>query len=101
MAALVLPENVEGDVVDLAAHYERQRKWFFAFFITTLVVSVTKDLVINGGWPAAANLGFHVVLGVMCLSAIMVRGRRFQEVMGAVAALLMGAYIGLLFMRLQ
>ena len=101
MAAVVLPEQVEGDHVDLPEHYDRQHRWFFGFFIATLVISITKDLVINGSWPSGMNLGFHIVMGAICISAIAIRSRRYQEVVGVSGALFMAAYIGLLFMRLQ
>jgi hypothetical protein len=101
MAAVVLPEHVDEPVVDLAAHYERQHRWFFGFFLATLIISVTKDLVINGRWPTAANLGFHALLAAICLSAIFVRGRRYQEMAGIAGAAVIVTYIGLLFMRLR
>jgi hypothetical protein len=101
MAALVLPEQVEAAPVDLATHYENQHRWFFGFFLVTLVISVTKDLVINHRWPTPVNLGFHVFLAMICLSAIFVRGRRYQEIVGVAGAALLVAYIGLLFMRLR
>jgi Ca2+/Na+ antiporter len=100
MAAVVLPEQVE-DAVDLATHYERQHRWFFGFFLATLIISVAKDLVINGQWPSAVNLGFHIFLAVVCLSAITVRKRRYQEVVGIAGSVAVATYIGLLFMRLR
>jgi hypothetical protein len=100
MSALVLPEQVE-ETVDLAAHYERQHRWFFGFFLATLVISVFKDLVINGHWPDPVNLGFHILLAVTCVSAIVVRKRRYQELVGITAPVVMVSYIGLLFMRLR
>src|SRR4051812_34911318 len=72
MAAVVLPEQVEGPAVDLAAHYQRQRAWFFGFFLAVLVISVSKDLVINGQWPSALNLGFHLALAAISVSAMVI-----------------------------
>ncbi|MFN2637597.1 MAG: hypothetical protein ABR585_11255 [Gemmatimonadaceae bacterium] len=101
MAALVLPEQVEGAMVHLANHYENQRRWFFGFFLATLIISVSKDLVINGRWPNALNLGFHIFFAAVCLSAIIVRRRRYQEIVGITGAAALMIYIGLLFMRLR
>jgi hypothetical protein len=101
MAAVILPEQFEAEAVDLREHYDRQHKWFFGFFVATLIISLTKDLVINGDFPGGLNLAFHIIVGTICLAAIVVRGRRFQEIVGVTGALLMGTYIGLLFMRLQ
>lgn len=101
MAAVVLPEQVDGPAVDLAAYYERQRTWFFGFFLATLVISVAKDLVINGQWPSGVNLGFHFFLAAISLSAMIIPSRRYQEVVGIAAAVTLVAYIALLFTRLR
>ena len=100
MAAVVLPEQVDETGVDLAAYYERQHRWFFAFFLATLVVSVAKDLIITGHLPAPLNLAFHGVLAAASVSAIVVRRRRYHEVVGIIVALAVAAYIALLFTRL-
>src|SRR5437868_3078297 len=46
MAAVALPEFVDEPMVDLGAYFDRQHRWFFAFFLATLVISVLKDLVL-------------------------------------------------------
>src|SRR3954468_13431631 len=84
MAALVLPEHADEAEVDLAEYYRRQHRWFFGFFLATLVISVAKDKVLSGTWPTPLNLGFHAALAVMCVSAIIVRGRRYHEAVGVV-----------------
>jgi hypothetical protein len=101
MAAVVLPEQVDEAGVDLGAYYERHHRWFFGFFLATLVVSVAKDLVTTGRLPDAVNLAFHLFLAAAALSALLVRRRRHQEVVGVACAGAMAAYIGLLFMRLR
>jgi hypothetical protein len=101
MAALVLPESVDEDSLDLRAYYERQQRWFFGFFLATLVVSVAKDVVLSGQLPTMLNLGFHIVLAAICISALLVRRRRYQEVVGVSCAVVMTTYIALLFTRLQ
>ena len=101
MSALILPEQVDETRTDLAAHYQRQQRWFFSLLLATLVVSVLKDQVINGHWPSPLNLGFHAFLTVIALSAIVFPQRRYQEFVGVVGALGIAAYIWLLFMRLQ
>src|ERR1043165_4538554 len=55
MAAVILPEQPDEAGVDLRAHYQRQHRWFFGFFLATLVISVSKDLVITGHLPDATN----------------------------------------------
>lgn len=100
MAAVVLPEQIDEPRIDLYAYYERQHRWFFGFFLATLVVSVAKDVAINNALPARLNLGFHLLLAVVCISAIAVRRRRFQEIVGLVTAAAFATYVGVLFARL-
>lgn len=101
MSAVILPEQVDEARTDLAAHYQRQQQWFFSLLLATLVVSVLKDQVINGQWPGALNLGFHVFLAAISISAIFIRQRRYHEIVGVIGAGGIAMYIWLLFMRLQ
>jgi hypothetical protein len=100
MAAVVLPEQLD-EAVDLRMYYEHQHRWFFGFFLATLIISVIKDLVINGRLPEGLNLGFHIFLAAVCISAVLIRRRRYQEVVGVTCAAAMAVYIGLLFSRLR
>ena len=100
MAAVALPEQVEEGGVDLRAYYERHHRWFFGFFLATLVVSVSKDVVLSGKLPTTTNLAFHALLGAVCVLGITVRGRRFHELLGVVSAAAIAVYIGLLFTHL-
>ena len=101
MAAMVLPEQIEESGTDLRAYYDRHHRWFFAFFLATLVISVGKDVVIGRRLPELLNLAFHIALAAVCLSAMLVAKRRYHEIVGVTAALSIVAYIGLLFARLQ
>jgi hypothetical protein len=101
MAALVLPEQVDEMGVSLAEFYERQHRWFFGFLLTTLVISVVKDVVLSGHLPTALNLVFHGIFAAACLSAILIRGRRWHAFIGISSAVAMATYIGLLFGRLH
>ena len=101
MSAVILPEQIDETRTDLAAHYQRQHRWFFSLLLATLVVSVLKDKIINGHWPNALNFGFHIFLSAVALSAIFIRQRRYQEFVGIIGAVGIAAYIWLLFMRLQ
>lgn len=101
MAAVVLPEQVDDDGIDLGVYFDRQRRWFFVFFLATLIVSVTKDVVIAGNLPGRTNLAFHAVLATVSLGAMSLRRRRAQEVFGVIGAATVALYIGLLFTRLR
>lgn len=100
MAAVILPEQPD-ETASLAAHYERQHKWFFGFLVVTLVISILKDRVINNQWPSPFNLGFHALMAAEAVSAILVPRRRYQEFVGILAPIIIATYIGLLFARLQ
>lgn len=100
MAAVLLPEQIDENP-SLAVHYERQHRWFFGFLVAALTFSILKDRVINRQWPGSVNLGFHALMAAEALSAIFVRRRRYQEIVGILAVATIAAYIGLLFTRLQ
>ena len=101
MAAVALPEQVDEDGTDLGVYFDRHHRWFFAFFLATLVVSVTKDLILSGRLPDPTNLAFHVVLGLGCVGGLLLRHRRAQGwlALGFTAGII--AYIALLFTRLR
>src|SRR5438270_6060915 len=68
MAAVLLPEQIDAESTDLAEHYERQHRWFFSFLAAALIISLSKDRVINGRWPTGLNLGFHLLVLMLSLS---------------------------------
>jgi hypothetical protein len=65
------------------------------------VTSVVKDVVIGGSLPGGANLAFHVFFAAAGISALVVRGRRYQEAVGIACAGAIVVYIALLFTRLR
>jgi hypothetical protein len=101
MAAVALPEEVEESGIDLGEYFDRQHRWFFAFFLTTLVVSVAKDVILGGALPDRTNLIFHVVLATGCVIGLIVQRRRYQEVLVIGFAIAIVAYIADLFTRLR
>ena len=101
MAVVVLPEQIDEAGVDLADYYQAHHRWLFGCFVTTLVVSVAKDVVIGGRLPEVTNLVFHGVLATACIVGIVVSRRRVQEIVGVACAGTLGVYIALLFTRLR
>jgi len=99
LSSLLTP-NLDRDT-DMEAAFERQTRAFFGTFILLLLVSLAKDLVIGGRLPDAPNLGAHVLFLTLSAIGALTRRRRVHEIMGPVTALLMLAYIGALFMRLD
>jgi len=100
MAAVALPDTVADAGVRLAEHYERQRRWFFGFFLLTLTISIVKDLVLNGSLPNAINVSFHALEALVCVVGITARRRRIQEGAGVIGIAALVAYVALLFTRL-
>ena len=101
MAALALPEDVDEAGVDLKTHYERQHRWFFGFFLATLIASIVKDVVLGGQLPQLLNLAFHILFATICISGIVITRRRYHETIGIVAAVAIAAYVWLLFTHLS
>jgi len=101
MAAVVLPETVEEAGVDLQVHYEKHRRWVFGFLLVAVITSVAKDVILYGRFADPANLAFHALFAMACVSAILVRPARFHAFLAIVSAIAMGAYVATLFARLQ
>lgn len=100
MAAVILPDVPPAESVDLRDHYERERRPFFLISLALLVTSLGKDLVIDGHLPEGANIAFHLAFGAVSIAALLIRRPRFHELLAPAMALLVGAYIALLFARL-
>jgi hypothetical protein len=100
LATLALPEQEEG-VIDLRSNYFRQRRWFFAFMVLLLVVSVLKDFVAFGSFPAGFNLAFHLAFAAASIAAMATEKSSVHLAIASVSALAMLAYVGFLFGQLQ
>jgi hypothetical protein len=100
-AAVALPEQVDEAGVDLREYFERQHRWFYAFLLMTLLISIIKDVLLSGHPPGTTNLVFHVVLITACLTGMLMPQRRVQEMLCVVFGGTMLVYIGELFTRLQ
>ncbi len=101
MAALALPDEVDDVGIDLGTYFNRQHRWFFGFFLATIVISVVKDVALDGRLPDRMNLAFHVLFAIGCAAGIVLRRRRYQEALGLGFAMALLAYVGVLFARLR
>jgi hypothetical protein len=63
-------------------------------------VSVAKDRVVAGHWPAAGNLAFHAGFAACAGAALATRRDAAQTAAGGAALGLVVAYIGLMFANL-
>jgi hypothetical protein len=62
LAALALPTPFGEETVDLRANYFRHARWFFGSFVTVLLVSLMKNVVMTGSLQGPLDLGFHFIL---------------------------------------
>jgi hypothetical protein len=98
-SGLVLPD-LRPDNIDLEADYFRNRRWFFGLLAGAAIVSILKDVALEGELPEAANLAFHATLIGSCAGAIVTANRRYHAVLAPLSLVLFVGYIILLFARL-
>jgi hypothetical protein len=100
MAALVLPDITGDAETELAAHYETQRRPFFICLALVVVVSLMKDLMLEGRLPEPLNIAFHVMLAAVALLGLVLKRQSLQLALALFVASIFGLYVGLLFARL-
>jgi hypothetical protein len=98
-SGLVLPD-LRPENIDLEADYFRNRRWFFGLLAGAAVVSVFKDVALEGRLPDTPNLIFHLILIGSCIGAIASNSRRYHAVLAPASLVLFLSYIALLFTRL-
>jgi hypothetical protein len=101
VAAMVLPEKVGTAGVDLRVQHEKHKRWLFGFPLAAVIVSVAKDVILYRRFALPENLAFHAFFAISCVSAMLVPGGRFNVILAIMAALLIGAYVAILFARLH
>lgn len=101
LAALVFPDFPGDQPVDLREHYFAHHDWFFGLAALGGIVSIAKDLVLDGRWPEPLNLAFHAVFIVTAAIAALVRNELYHKAGVAGAAVLITCYITLLFAQLR
>ncbi len=101
LAALVLPSVELGDRVDLRAHFLDGTRWFFGLFVALLLVSVVKDLTVDGEWPEPLNLAAHAVLLTLSLGAALTKSERYHRYNTFATAAFIAVYIAVLFSSLD
>jgi hypothetical protein len=99
LAALLMPQPAPA--VDLRAHYFAQRRPFFVTLVAVLMVSLWKEMVLQGTFPRPLNAGFHFGWMGLSLAAIATRREWVHRIIAVVAFAGIVAYIVLLFTRLQ
>ena len=100
-AAFILPDFAARETVDLRQHYYGHLRWFFGAGVLAVVASLTKDVVLSGHLPGALNLGFHLILLSLSITAALWPNKRFQKSNAVFTAVALTLYILVLFARLR
>lgn len=101
LAALVLPERLEDERVDLGEWFFRNRRWFFGIMFWLPALSIAEEILRSGHMGSTLNLAFLLLFDALVLIAFVLKSRRVHEMICIQAGVLMIAYIALLFSGLQ
>jgi hypothetical protein len=99
IAALVFPDFFGEEVVDLKENFYAHRGWFFSLAFTTIVVSICKDVVLDGRLPRPTNLTFQTIFGVTLLIGALTRSERYHKTLIVFGSALFVFYIIVLYAR--
>jgi hypothetical protein len=100
LTALVLPDFDARERIDIRQHYFGQTRWFYGLGVALLLVSLAKDVVLDGHLPSATNVAFHVVFLIAWGIAAVARAQAYHAWLPVFMVIGFGAYIALLFARL-
>jgi len=101
LAGLVFPDFFGEEVVDLKGSFYAHRGWFFSLGVTTLVVSICKDVVLDGRLPNTTNLIFQLVFAVMLFIGALTHSERYHKALIVFGSALFVIYIIVLYTRMQ
>lgn len=100
LSGLVFPD-FDGEPVDLRQHYYAHHRLFFSMAIGAALVSLFKDLIVNGAFPEGANLGFHLLYIAIGAIAVITHREWYHKTMAIVGIALFLTYTVMLFGRLN
>jgi hypothetical protein len=100
LSTVVLPSSTAG-ALDLKTNYFTQRRWFFGLLTALLVVSVSRDVVLNGSLPDTGNLLFHGLFLAGAVSGWITARESYHRAIAWCAVVAIASYIGLLFSELR
>jgi hypothetical protein len=101
VAGLVFPDFVGDAIVDLKENFYAHRHWFFLLGLASIVVSVLKDLVLDGKLPGRTNLAFHAIFGVVLFTGALARRERYHKALVIFVIATFVLYIILLYTRMR
>ena len=101
LAALALPTPLGEETVDLRANYFRHARWFFGSFVTVLLVSLMKNVMMTGSLQGPLDLGFHLFWIAGATIAAVTCNDLFHKAFVCVSAASFMVYIAALFFELH
>lgn len=101
LAALILPERLEGDTVDLKDWFFRNRAWFFAIMFFLPAVSIVEEIVRSGHMASMLNFAFLLAFEIVIVLAYWLKSPKAQEWICAQAVIITIVYVVLLYLNLQ
>lgn len=101
LAALVLPDFFGDAAVDLREHYYGHQRWFFSLLVLLMVISLGKDVALDGHMTDALNMGFQLVFAATSAGGALTRNPRYHEAITVLGALGLATYITVLFTHLH
>ena len=99
-AALVLPDIIGEDLVDLREHFFEHRSWFFGAQLASVLFSLLKTLALQGHLPNRMDTAFQFTFCAAAILAFVTRSEWFHKLLAPGFGLLFAVYIALLFARL-
>lgn len=100
MAAFITPDLSREGSVDLREGYFREKRWYFGSILLALVVSITKNILVTGGWQNPIDLGGHAAFATLAIIGFVSSSDLVQKLAALFAVGLYCTYIALLFVSL-
>lgn len=101
ITALVFPDFFGEEVVDLKQSFYAHRGWFFSFALTTIIISVCKQIVLDDRLPPPTELIFHAIFGVTLLIGALTSSERYHKGLVVFGSGLFVLYIVLLYAHIH
>ncbi|MEJ2541407.1 MAG: hypothetical protein P8188_15800 [Gemmatimonadota bacterium] len=99
LTVMVFPSS-DARRQDPKVNFFHQRLWFFGLLVVLLVVSIAKDLILEGRLPEPLNLAFHGVFFAAAILGMLMKGERGHRALAYTVLVVFVVYTVLLFFEL-
>lgn len=101
IAGLVFPDLFGETIVDLKESFYAHHCWFFSLGVASIVVSVCKDVALDGKLPNPTNLTFHMIFGMTLFIGALTHREWYYKTLAVFTNAAFVLYIVLLYARMQ